>query len=82
MSSKASDPSQQEEPKGVVRHGLKKCGACRKQFTVRVGTLFEDAHLPLHISSQAFHLLCSSKKGISSHQLHRTLEMPTRRLGS
>lgn len=69
-----SKPSK-KNPEGVVRHGLKKCGACRKQFTVRVGTLFEDSHLPLHLWLQAFHLLCSSKKGISSHQLHRTLEI-------
>lgn len=69
-----SKPSK-KNPEGVVRHGLKKCAACRKQFTVRVGTLFEDSHLPLHLWLQAFHLLCSSKKGISSHQLHRTLEI-------
>ena len=59
---------------GVVRHGLKKCGQCRKQFTVRVGTVFESSHLPLHKWLQAVHLMCSSKKGISSHQLHRVLE--------
>lgn len=63
-----------KNPKGVVRHGLKKCGQCRKQFTVRVGTVFESSHLPLHKWLQAVHLLCSSKKGISSHQLHRVLE--------
>jgi len=60
---------------GKVRHGLKKCGQCRKQFTVRVGTIFEDSHLPLHKWLQAIHLVCSSKKGISAHQLHRTLEI-------
>jgi hypothetical protein len=38
-----------------------------------VGTIFEDSHVPLHMWLQAAHLLCSSKKGISSHQLHRTL---------
>jgi len=60
-----------------TRVGLKKCAAkeCRKQFTVRVGTIFEDSHIPLHKWLQAVHLLCSSKKGISSHQLHRTLEI-------
>jgi len=62
-------------PEGVVRHGLKKCGHCRKQFTVRMGTVFESSHIPLHKWFQATHLLCSSKKGISSHQLHRTLEV-------
>ena len=58
-----------------TRIGLKKCSACRKQFTVRVGTIFEDSHLPLHKWLQASHLVCSSKKGISAHQLHRTLEV-------
>ena len=64
-----------KNPEGVERHGLKKCGHCRKQFTVRVGTIFEDSHAPLHKWFQAIHLLCSSKKGISSHQLHRILEV-------
>ncbi len=67
-----SKPSK-KNPEGVERHGLKKCGACRKQFTVRVGTIFESSHIPLHLWMQAFHLMCSSKKGISSHQLHRIL---------
>ena len=62
-------------PKGVERPGLKKCGHCRKQFTVRVGTVFESSHIPLHKWFQAVHLMCSSKKGISSHQLHRVLEI-------
>ena len=69
-----SKPSK-KNPEGVVRHGLKKCGHCLKQFTVRVGTIFESSHLPLHQWLQAFHLMCSSKKGISSHQLHRILEV-------
>lgn len=69
-----SKPSK-KNPDGIVRHGLKKCGHCRKQFTVRVGTIFEDSHAPLHKWFQAIHLLCSSKKGISSHQLHRILEV-------
>jgi transposase-like protein len=56
-----------------TRLGLKKCGHCRKQFTVKVGTVFESSHVPLHKWLQAMHLLCSSKKGISSHQLHRLL---------
>jgi transposase-like protein len=62
-------------PTGLERHGLKKCGHCRKQFTARVGTVFESSHIPLHKWMQATHLLCSSKKGISSHQLHRVLEI-------
>src|SRR5690606_33558998 len=53
----------------------KKCGHCRKQFTVRVGTVFESSHIPLHKWLQALHLVCSSKKGISAHQLHRILEV-------
>jgi transposase-like protein len=67
-----SKPSK-KNPEGVERHGLKKCGHCRKQFTVRVGTIFEDSHAPLHLWLQAIYLMCSSKKGISSHQLHRVL---------
>ncbi|MEO1545081.1 MAG: IS1595 family transposase, partial [Pseudomonadota bacterium] len=67
-----SKPSK-KHPEGVERRGLKKCGACRKQFTVRVGTVFEASHIPLHLWFQAVYLMCSSKKGISSHQLHRVL---------
>ena len=62
-----------KNPEGVVRHGLKKCGECRKQFTVKVGTVFEHARLPLHKMLQAVHLMVSSKKGISAHQLSRVL---------
>jgi transposase-like protein len=69
-----SKPSK-KHPEGVERHGLKKCGQCKKQFTARVGTIFEDSHAPLHKWFQAIHLMCSSKKGISSHQLHRILEV-------
>jgi transposase-like protein len=58
---------------GRVRLGLKKCYDCRSQFTVRVGTVFEASHVPLHIWFQAAFLMCSSKKGVSSNQLHRTL---------
>jgi transposase-like protein len=62
---------------GKVRLGLWKCyeKECRKQFTVRVGTVFESAHIPLHKMLQAVHLMASSKKGISAHQLHRILEI-------
>jgi transposase-like protein len=62
-----------KDKKGRIRPGLKKCYACRKQFTVRVGTVFEASHVPLHIWFQATFLMCSSKKGVSSNQLHRTL---------
>jgi transposase-like protein len=64
-----------KNPNGKVRHGLKKCGECRKQFTVKVGTVFEHARLPLTKMLQAVHLIVSSKKGISSHQLSRVLEV-------
>ncbi len=57
-----------------TRIGLKKCGHCRKQFTVRVGTIFEDSHLPMTKWLQAIHLMCASKKGVSSHQLMRILQ--------
>ncbi len=69
-----TNPSK-KNPQGIVRHGLKKCGQCRGQFTVRMGTIFEESKLPLHIWLQAMHLMCSSKKGVSAHQLHRTLEI-------
>ena len=55
------------------RMGLRRCGDCKKQFTVKVGTVFEASHVKLHLWLQATHLLCSSKKGFSAHQLHRTL---------
>ena len=58
---------------GRVRLGLKKCGQCCGQFTVRKNTVFESSHIPLHIWFQAAFLMCSSKKGVSSNQLHRTL---------
>lgn len=64
-----------KNPEGKVRHGLKKCGECRAQFTAKVGTVFEHARLPLHKMLQAVHLMVSSKKGISAHQLSRVLEV-------
>lgn len=67
-----SKPSK-KNPEGVVRHGLWKCYHCRGQFTVRKGTIFEDSHLELHKWFQAAFLMCSSKKGVSANQLHRTL---------
>ncbi len=59
----------------TTRIGLRKCGNCRKQFTVKVGTVFESSHIPLYKWFQAVYLMASSKKGISAHQLHRTLEV-------
>lgn len=64
-----------KHPEGKVRHGLKKCGECRKQFTVKIGTVFEHARIPLTKMLQAVHLMVSSKKGISAHQMHRVLEI-------
>ena len=55
------------------RPGLLFCGDCRSQFTVTVGTVFERSKVPLHKWLLANHLLCSSKKGISSNQLSRLL---------
>src|SRR6185503_3828297 len=55
------------------RPGLLFCNACRKQYTVTVGTVFERSKIPLHTWLYCNHLLCSSKKGISSHQLARML---------
>lgn len=57
----------------TARPSLRKCYTCRKQFTVRIGTIFEDSHCPMHIWLQAIFLLNSSKKGISTRQLQRTL---------
>lgn len=56
-----------------TRPGLWWCGDCRKPFSVTVGTVYERSHIPLHKWLLATHLLCSSKKGMSAHQLHRLL---------
>jgi transposase-like protein len=56
-----------------TRIGVYKCYACRKPFTVKVGTIFEKSHVQMHVWLQAMHLMCSSKKGISSNQLSRIL---------
>ena len=62
-------------PAKRIREGLWRCGDCKKQFTVKIGTVFEHMRLPLHKALQAVYLVTSSKKGISAHQLHRTLEI-------
>lgn len=62
-----------EGAKTHARKGVYKCYACRNQFSVTVGTIFEDSHIPLNKWLLAIHLLCSSKKGMSAHQLHRML---------
>ena len=56
------------------RIGLYKCYACRKPFTVKIGTVFESSHVPMRVWLQAIYLFCSSKKGISSRQLQRTFQ--------
>ncbi len=56
-----------------VRRGVHKCAECRKQFTVRIGTVFENSHIPLNKWLMAVHLMTSSKKGVSSLQLSREL---------
>jgi transposase-like protein len=58
-----------------ARAGLRRCGPCKREFTVTVGTIFERSHIKLHKWFQAAHLMASSKKGISAHQLHRTLRV-------
>jgi len=62
-----------EGSKSPVRKGVYKCKACRKQFTVKVGTIFEDSHIPLNKWLYGIYMMCSSKKGVSAHQLHRAL---------
>jgi transposase-like protein len=56
----------------TTRPGLYKCYACRKPFTVRMGTVFESSHVPLRYWLQAIYLMASSKKGVSTRQLQRT----------
>jgi transposase-like protein len=62
-------------PEKRIRFGLKRCGQCKGQFTVRMGTIFEESKLPMTKWLQAIFLMCASKKGVSAHQLHRTLEV-------
>jgi hypothetical protein len=57
----------------TTRPGLRKCYACKKPFTVRMGTIFESSHLALHLWLQVIHLMCASKKGISTRQIQRML---------
>lgn len=62
-------------PAKRIRVGLWRCGDCKRQFTVKIGTAFEHLRLPLHKALQAVYLMTASKKGVSAHQLHRTLEI-------
>ena len=61
--------------KSAVRKGVYSCGACRKQFTVTVGTIFEGSHAKISKWLMAIFILCSSKKSISANQLHRMLKV-------
>jgi transposase-like protein len=61
------------DSKRPVRPGVYKCATCRKQFTVRIGTIFEDSKIQLRHWLYAIHLMTSSKKGVSSHQIAREL---------
>lgn len=63
------------KPGSKTRQGLYCCAACRKQFTVKVGTIFEDSHIPISKWLMAIFILCSSKKAISAHQMHRMLKV-------
>jgi transposase-like protein len=65
-------------PEKRIRLGLWRCGDCKKQFTVKVGTVFEHARVPLNEALQALYLMTASKKSISAHQLHRTIEVTYR----
>ncbi|HEY5047411.1 MAG TPA: IS1595 family transposase [Rhizomicrobium sp.] len=58
---------------GKTQAGMFQCNACRDKFTCRTGTVFERSHIPVHKWLLATHLVASSKKGISAHQLHRML---------
>lgn len=61
--------------KRAVRKGVYFCGACRKQFTVTVKTVFEGSHLPISKWLMAWFMICASKKSLSAHQLHRMLKI-------
>jgi transposase-like protein len=57
----------------TTRLGLWNCRACRKPFTVKMRTVFESSHVPLHVWLQVIYLFCSSKKGFATRQIQRTL---------
>ncbi len=60
-------------PKGVERKGLYQCNACRQQFTVTVKTIFERSKVPLNKWLAATYMMSTSKKGVSAHQIHRSI---------
>ena len=63
------------ESKSPLRNGVYFCGACRKLFTVTVGTIFERSHVPISKWLLAWFIMSSSKKAVSAHQLHRMLKV-------
>ena len=72
----SNDPERVYRMTGAsTRAGLHNCKDCRRQFTVTVGTIVEDSHIPLRKWLVAWFLMCSSKKGISSLQLQRILDL-------
>ena len=72
LATQRSKPSK-KHPEGKPVYGVWKCYSCKTKFTVRKGTIFEDSPLELRLWLQASCLMCSSKKGVSANQLHRTL---------
>ena len=69
------DPARIRKMQGkTTRMGLRKCNECRKPFTVRMGTIFESSHLALNLWLQVIHLMCASKKGVSTRQIQRMFE--------
>jgi hypothetical protein len=68
-----SKPEAQVASQSGVSQGVYFCGACRRQFTVTVGTVFERPHIPLSKWLMASSLLCSSKKSVSANQIHRMI---------
>src|SRR5260370_30520405 len=67
--------------KRPARQGVYKCAACRKQFTVTVGTIFEDSHISIGKWLMAICIVCSSKQAVSAPQLHRRLNITYKRAG-
>jgi len=72
---KRTKPTPEGKKHRPARKGLYYCNSCREQFTVRVGTVLEKSHIPLHKWLAGFFMMCSSKKGVSAHQLHRSLKL-------
>lgn len=64
-----------KNPNGAIRYGLKRCGECLKQFTIKIGTVFERLRLPLNVALQAALLLTCSRKRITAYELHFALDV-------